>query len=147
MARFNKARVGLKHSGIRPSKEDIVGYRVSVANFFLENTPTVFGMEFADATLINFVKPDSARQRLMQARTSREEGNLVDAIVQATIAFYEVVEGPLEQIGPVRLGRASRSRLKMHRVRGRSTVSTTRLRDRWKPRQTWLRSCGTKSKV
>ena len=80
MARFNKARVGLKHSGIRPSKDDILGYRVSVANFFLENT-TVFNMEFADATLINFVKPDSARQRLMQARTSQEEGNLMDAIV------------------------------------------------------------------
>ena len=47
--------MGLKHSGIRPSKEDIVGYRVSVANFFLENTPTVFCMEFVDATLINFV--------------------------------------------------------------------------------------------
>lgn len=90
---------------------------MSVGNFFIENTPTVFGTEFADATLVNFVKPNSARQRLMQARTSREEGNLVDAIVQATRAFYEVVEGPLEQIGPVRLGRASLSRVKTSRVR------------------------------
>ena len=54
----------------------------------------------------------------MQARASREEGNLRDAIVKATVAFYEVVEGPLEQIGPVRLGRYSLSRLKMNRVRG-----------------------------
>jgi hypothetical protein len=107
MERVNRARVGLKHAGNRPSKEDIVGYQVAVANFFLENTPPVFGMEFADATLINFVKPDSARQRLVQARDSQSEGNLVDALTDAAIAFYEVIEGPLEQIGPVRLGRIS----------------------------------------
>jgi len=117
MANFNKARVGLKHSGIRPSKEDIVGYRVSVALFFRENTPTVFGIEFADATLINFVKPDSARQLLVQARASQEEGNLLDALTLAAFAFYEVVEGPLEQLGSVQLGRVSSSGVRMSRLR------------------------------
>jgi hypothetical protein len=117
MERFNRARVGFKHAGNRPSKEDIVGYRVSAANFLLENTPTVFGMEFADALLINFVKPDSARQRLMQARASQDEGNLVDALTHAAIAFYEVIEEPQEQIGPVRLGRVSFLRLGMSQLR------------------------------
>jgi hypothetical protein len=117
MERFNRARVGLKHAGNRPSQEDIVGYRVAVANFFLENTPTVFGIAFADATLINFVKPVSARQRLVQARASQEEGNPVDALTHAAIAFYEVVEGPLEQLGSGRLGRVSSQRLKMSSVR------------------------------
>jgi hypothetical protein len=117
MERFNRARVGFKHAGNRPSKEDIVGYRVTVANFFLENTPTVFGIDFADATLINFVKPDSARQQLVQARASQSEGNLVDALTHTAIAFYEVIEGPLEQIGPVRLGRLSFLRVGMSKLR------------------------------
>jgi hypothetical protein len=107
MDRLNKARVGLKHHGNRPSTEDIDGFRVVVANFFLENTPIVFGIEFADATLINFVKPESARQQLMQARASQEQGNHVDALMHAAIAFHEVIERPLLQMGATPLGRIS----------------------------------------
>jgi hypothetical protein len=117
MRRLNEARVGLKHHGNRPSKEDVDGFRAAVTNFFLENTPTVFDMEFADATLISFVKPDLARQSLEQARASQEEDDRVEALVHAAIAFYMVVEGPLERIGAARLGRLSSLRLRMHKLR------------------------------
>lgn len=126
MDRLNKARVGLKHHGNRPSKEDIDGFRIMVANFFLENTPIVFGIEFAGATLINLVKPESARQHLIQARASQEQGNHVNALMYAAIAFHEVVERPLQQEGATPLGRSSSSwsqvkRLSMHGARAPSS--------------------------
>ena len=39
MSRLNKARVGLKHSGIIPDKSMIEGFRSSVTSFFQESTP------------------------------------------------------------------------------------------------------------
>jgi Pyridoxamine 5'-phosphate oxidase len=51
------------------------------------------------------------------SRASQEEGNTVDAITHAAISFFEVVEGPMEQLGSVQLGRVSSQRLTMSSVR------------------------------
>jgi hypothetical protein len=117
MNRLNTARRGLKHAGTRPSEDDVAEFPTLVTQFFRENTPTVFGIEFENATLINFVKPESARQHLEQARASQGEGDLIYALTYAGIAFYEVVEGPLEQMGAVSLGRYSFLRSRMSKLR------------------------------
>jgi len=51
MDEFNKARVGLKHHGILPSKVEIERFRTVLKNFFDENTETVFGLKFAESRM------------------------------------------------------------------------------------------------
>jgi hypothetical protein len=44
--RLNDARAGLKHSGNRPSNDDIEAYRVAARLFFDENTHLAFRHRF-----------------------------------------------------------------------------------------------------
>lgn len=55
MKRLNKARVQLKHYGTSPSKLDIEAFRATVTNFFDENTPKIFGIDFSSVSLVDLV--------------------------------------------------------------------------------------------
>lgn len=111
--RLNSARNNFKHEGIRPSREDIEGFRVAATNFFSENTPTVFSIEFTDATMIHFVVPYTARRRLEQAEKLKAQGRLDAAFTEVGLAFYEVVEEPLARRGLPSMGTYPRFKLKM----------------------------------
>ena len=89
MRRMNKARVALKHHGIRPSQQDVKGFVVAVRQFFDEATAVIFGRSFASLSLIEFVRPDAARERLGYAQKWVDAGKRPDrAVDQAAEAFH-----------------------------------------------------------
>jgi len=92
MRRLNKSRVALKHHGTLPSKLDIEAFRASATNFFEENTPLVFGIEFSSISMVNLVKCTEARSSLEEASRLIEEGRAEDALDKIAIAFAQLVD-------------------------------------------------------
>jgi hypothetical protein len=92
MRRLNKSRVALKHHGTLPSKLDIEAFRASTTNFFEENTPLVFGIEFSSISMVNLVKCAEARSSLEEASKSIEEGMAEDALDKIAIAFAQLID-------------------------------------------------------
>ena len=89
---LNTARVGLKHSGIFPSKLAIEGFRASVTNFFEENTPTVFDVKFADISLIELVRCQAAKDSLKEAEENLKGKRIEDSLDNAALAFAQLVD-------------------------------------------------------
>jgi len=92
MRRLNKSRVALKHHGTFPSKLDIEAFRASATNFFEENTPLVFGIEFSSISMVNLVKCAEARSSLEEASKLIKEGRAEDALDKIAIAFAQLVD-------------------------------------------------------
>ena len=55
MLKLNDARVNLKHHGTAPSADTIKSAKVNVANFLEENIDLIFGIKFADISMIDLV--------------------------------------------------------------------------------------------
>lgn len=91
MRRLNNARVSLKHHGTLPSALDIEGFRASTANFFEENTPLVFNLEFGSISMANLVKCAEARASLDEAGKLMHEGKTEDAIDKIAVAFAQLI--------------------------------------------------------
>lgn len=92
MRRLNKARVSLKHHGTLPSKLDIEAFRASATSFFLDSTPLIFGCAFEEITLIDFVSPDSARDRLKNAERLLLSEEFDLAMDDVAVAFAELLD-------------------------------------------------------
>lgn len=91
VGRMNKARVGLKHSGLLPSSPDIEGFRAAATNFFEENTPVVFGIPFSQVSLAHLVESENARTHLRNADEMAEKGMIEEALSELALGFFEVV--------------------------------------------------------
>lgn len=91
MRRLNKARVALKHHGTFPSNLDIEAFRASVTNFFQDNTPIIFSINLSEVSLIEFVNPESSRQKLMDAQSDIQNNNTLAALDKIALAFAEMI--------------------------------------------------------
>lgn len=92
MRRLNRARVSLKHHGIMPSRLDIEGFRASATNFFGENTPQIFGVDFASVSMVDLVRCAETRESLRKAQQSQEQGNLEEALDLVAVAFSQLID-------------------------------------------------------
>lgn len=92
MRRLNKARVNLKHYGNMPSKLDLEGFRASATNFFEENTPIIFEIEFSSISLIDLVQCEDAKNNLKKAEQLLEEDKKGEALEKIAIAFEQVID-------------------------------------------------------
>jgi len=90
MYRLNKARVGLKHQGIRPSSLDVESLRGATASFFAENCPLVFGVGLDEVSLVEFVHPESARQHLHEAQAYIASDDILAALDEAALSYFEM---------------------------------------------------------
>lgn len=90
---LNTARVGLKHSGVAPSKLAIEGFRATATNFFVENTPIVFGIEFSNISLIELIQYADVKTSLAKAQSLLEEGKIEDSLDNVALAFAQLVDG------------------------------------------------------
>jgi len=91
MERLNKSRVDLKHHGLLPHKQDIEGFRASAMNFFIDNTPLVFGIDFENISMINLVTYEETKARLKQAEEHKQKGELEQALVKIAYAFDQLI--------------------------------------------------------
>jgi hypothetical protein len=91
MRRLNKARVALKHHGTFPSDLDIEAFHLSTTSFFRDNTLLVFGIALDNISLIEFVNPNSSRQRLKDAQDQIQNGDTLAALDNVAVAFSEMI--------------------------------------------------------
>jgi hypothetical protein len=89
---LNTARVGLKHSGITPSKLAIEGFRATTTNFLEESTLKVFGIKFCDISLIALVKNEKTRNYLHESENLLKEGKIEDSLDKAALAFSVMID-------------------------------------------------------
>jgi len=89
---LNTARVGLKHSGVTPSKLAIEGFRATTTDFLKENTLKVFGIKFSDISLIALVKNEKTRNYLQESENLLKEGKIEDALDKVALAFAVMID-------------------------------------------------------
>lgn len=92
MRRLNKSRIALKHHGTLPSNLDIEAFRASATNFFEENTPVVFGIEFSSVSMLNLVSCEEARCSLEKANKLIEEERRTEALDEIASGFDQLVD-------------------------------------------------------
>lgn len=91
MRRLNEARVQLKHHGISPSKLDMEAFRATATNFFQENTPKVFGINFDSVSLVDLVAYDGAKSKLRSAQSLMQSGDTNGAIRDIAASFVLLI--------------------------------------------------------
>jgi len=84
-------RVNIKHKGIFPSKNDIEISRISVLEFFKQNTPLQFNLTFEDISLTSLVSYVNVRDYLQQAEKSLSNNNYYECLINAKKAFLELL--------------------------------------------------------
>ncbi len=92
MMRLNRARASLKHHWTLPSGLDLEGFRVAGTNFFAENAPVVFGIEFDSVSMVTLVRCVNARGTLEEANRLLREGKVSDAACMVAKAFDQIME-------------------------------------------------------
>ena len=97
MKRLNQARVGLKHSGITPSRDEVTDLATRTVSFFDDASLLVFGTPFVSLSPINLVSYQPAASRLRRAETLAAEGAYDQAATLCAIAFDEVLDLFLSQ--------------------------------------------------
>lgn len=100
MDRLNKARVQLKHHGTSPSKLDMEAFRATVTNFFQENTPKVFGMDFDSVSLVDLVAYDGAKSKLRSAQHMMQSGDANGSIRYIAESFRLLIREYEQQTRP-----------------------------------------------
>lgn len=92
MERLNKARVNFKHYGTPASKTAITGdFKVSVTNFFEENTLTVFGINFSEISLLELVSNQKTKDDLKKAEELLNQNKLEESLDKVALAFQELI--------------------------------------------------------
>ena len=91
MSNLNSKRVNLKHYGTLPSKLDIEISRVNVTDFFEQNTPIFFGIQFNEISLISLIKYDSVREYMDKSLLEMSSEQFKESITNSQIAFKELM--------------------------------------------------------
>lgn len=91
MERLNKARVGLKHYGILPSKFEIESFRASATNFFEENTPLIFNIDFSTISLVDLIQYEETKNYLKEAMALLDKNNITKSLDKIAIAFSQLI--------------------------------------------------------
>lgn len=86
IARLNKIRTALKHSGILPAQEEIERACSGVVDFFEDNTPLIFNVDFSSISLVDLVMNDRAKQFLQKAKIYIADVDSEKAIIAITRA-------------------------------------------------------------
>ena len=93
MRRLNKARVGLKHSGIWPNRGVMDDLRTSVTAFFENNTPMAFGgRKFGEISLVDLVQYPVTRETLKLAEDFLGKSKFKESLEKLGIAFAQLVD-------------------------------------------------------
>jgi hypothetical protein len=91
MRNLKDRRISIKHKGQFPSKSDIEISRITMTDFLEQNIPKQFGLEFKDISISNLVSYKEVRTYVYEAEKDYNEEKLYDSIVNAKIAFMELL--------------------------------------------------------
>jgi len=144
MERLTKARVGLKHYGIRPSTADVHDLREATASFLQEATSLVFRLSFTGLSAIDLVADPQIAGFLREASDALDEGAVPPALDALAKAFHclreylsdTVVRIPgrepvwMRRVSPPRTRGAIRSDYDVQRFEEYTESNLAELRDR-----------------
>lgn len=91
MNRLNTARRSLKHNGLLPTKSDIEAFRVNSKNFFEDNTPIVFKIDFSEISLIDLIHNDEVKKILKQSQDFSKDGRYKESLEHLAKAFLMLI--------------------------------------------------------
>jgi hypothetical protein len=97
MDRLNRLRVDLKHHSITIAESEIERARVNTTNFFEENTPIIFGIDFDEISMTDSVEYQPARDYLNLATRFMEQEKFGEAVNKIAIAFDMIMDEYLGQ--------------------------------------------------
>jgi hypothetical protein len=83
MEKLNRARVDLKHHGIRPADDQLEEYVILSQAFVDEACRKCFDMDLTEASMFDLIKDDQVRDLLKTAQAELQHGNLGEAFVTA----------------------------------------------------------------
>jgi len=112
MESLSRVRANFKHHAITPSPSALEDARVHVRDFFTENLPNVFGLNFEDLSLASAVPFERSRLHLEKAEKLMAEAKCDDALGDIAFAFELLIDD-----------------YEASRLRGRSKVSPDRFSD------------------
>lgn len=91
MRRLNEARNALKHGSLFPSKLAIESFRAATLDFFNENCPTIFQIEFDSISLIDLITFERTRELLKQAESNFCKGLLYECLQNIILSFEYLI--------------------------------------------------------
>ena len=91
MNSLKERRRVLKHKGIFPSKDDIEESRVTITQFFRENTAKIFGIDFDTILLADLIEYSNIKEYVQNAETALNQGDMYECLLNAKIGFEELL--------------------------------------------------------
>jgi len=88
LLRLNRMRVDAKHHGIQPARDECDRVAVSVREFFDEVSSSVLGVNFATISAVDLLDEGEIKEVLLEAKTARENNDLMNCIVGCRKAIY-----------------------------------------------------------
>ena len=92
MKRLNQARVSLKHSGIRPSRDEIKDFAQKTVEFFDQACRLIFDVPLEGLSAISLVGYEPEASRLLRAEALGAKGDFGESAQMCALAFYEIME-------------------------------------------------------
>lgn len=91
MNMLKERRKNIKHKGIFPSKSDIEESRITITQFFRENTPIQFGVDFDTISLACLIEYSNIKDYVLNSELFLSQNNLYNCLVNAKIGFEELL--------------------------------------------------------
>lgn len=91
MRRLNQARVGLKHSGIRPSRDEVRELSQQTMAFLEEASREALGVAFNELSSVRLVGYEPTASRLRRAEHLGGAGRFAEAAEMCALAFGELM--------------------------------------------------------
>ncbi|MEU7851343.1 hypothetical protein AB0B69_28465 [Micromonospora parva] len=92
MERLNRIRVDYKHHVQIPGARNVNQARVDVDEFFLGNTPLIFGVDYSSVSMADVVPQADTRKRLNGAIAADRDGKRTEAMGLLLLAFHELFD-------------------------------------------------------
>ncbi len=92
LLRLNRIRVGSKHYGIQPARDECDRVVVSVREFFDEVSRSIMGVNFSTVSAIDLLDEGEIKVLLLEAKTARESGDNEACVIACRKVLYIAVE-------------------------------------------------------
>ena len=87
MRKLNNSRVALKHSGIKPSKQEIESFKNITKIFFEHECKNIFNLNFEDISLVDLVNYENVKDSLARAKNNFKMSDINETLKNFAIAF------------------------------------------------------------
>jgi hypothetical protein len=91
MNNLKERRKNIKHKGLFPSISDIEESRITITNFFRENTLNFFGIDFDSISLADLIEFPNIKEFVLKAESCLRENKIYECLCNARIGFEELL--------------------------------------------------------